>query len=100
MRVTDIALSAKVSGSKVSVTGDVFVKDSSGQAVPNAAVAIRWTLPGGASRTATATTGATGRARFTTSGARGTYTLTITGVTKSGYVFDPAGSVMSRSITR
>jgi len=100
MRVTDIALSGRVSGSKVSVTGDVYVKDGNGQAVSNAAVTIRWTLPGGANRTATATTGSSGRARFTTSGGRGTYTLTITGVSKSSYVFDAAGSVMTKSITK
>jgi len=100
MRVTDIALSGRVSGSKVSVTGDVYVKDGNGQAVSNAAVTIRWTVPGGANRTATATTGSSGRARFTTSGGRGTYTLTITGVSKSSYVFDAAGSVMTKSITK
>jgi hypothetical protein len=34
------------------------------------------------------------------SGPRGTYTLTVTGVTKAGYVFDAAGSVLSKSITK
>ena len=57
-------------------------------------------LPDGTSRTATATTGSTGRAAFKVSGGRGTYTLTVTGVSKTGYVFDAAASVLSRSITR
>ena len=100
MRVTDIALSGKASGNRATITGDVTVKDSRGQAIPNANVAIRWTLPGGATQTATALTGSNGRARFTVSGARGTYTLTVTGVTKTGYVFDAAGSVLSKSITK
>ena len=76
------------------------VKDSRGQAVSNASVTIRWTLPNGTTRTATGSTGSTGRARFTVSGPRGTYTLTVTGVTKAGYVFDAAGSVLSKSITK
>ncbi len=100
MRVTDITLSGRVSGNRATITGDVTVKDSRGQAIPNANVAVRWTLPGGATQTATALTGSNGRARFTVSGARGTYTLTVTGVTKTGYVFDVAGSVLSKSITK
>ena len=68
MRVTDITLSGKASGNRATITGDVTVKDSRGQAIPNANVAIRWTLPGGATQTATALTGSNGRARFTVSG--------------------------------
>jgi hypothetical protein len=34
------------------------------------------------------------------SGGRGTYTLTVTGVSKTGYVFDAGASVLSKSITR
>jgi hypothetical protein len=100
LRVTDIALSGKASGNRASITGDVIVKDSRNQAVPGANVAIRWTLPGGGTQTATALTGSNGRARFTVSGARGTYTLNVTGVTKTGYVFDAAGSVLTKSITK
>ena len=77
MRVTDIVLSGRVSGNRATITGDVTVKDSRGQAVSNASVAVRWTLPGGATQTATALTGSNGRARFTVSGPRGTYTLTV-----------------------
>lgn len=57
MRVTDITLSGKASGNRATITGDVTVKDNHGQAIPNANVAIRWTLPGGATQTATALTG-------------------------------------------
>ena len=100
LKVSSISLSGRTSGSTASITGDVIVKDSRGQAVSNASVAIRWTLPNGTTRTATGSTGSTGRARFTVSGPRGTYTLTVTGVTKAGYVFDAAGSVLTKSITK
>ena len=100
MRVTDIVLTGKVSGGRATITGDVIVKTSGDQAVPGARVAIRWSLPGGSTQTATALTGKNGRARFTVTGNRGTYTLTVTGVTKTGYVIDPAGSVLSKSITK
>jgi len=100
MRVSGIALSARRSGSRVDVTGDVTVRTPTGSAVPSAVVAVRWSLPGGGSQTASATTDSSGRARFRVSGPRGTYTLTVTGVARTGYVFDAAGSVLSRSITR
>jgi hypothetical protein len=100
MKVTSITLSGTVSGSKASITGSVYVKDAAGRAVSKATVAVRWTLPGGSTRTATAVTDNQGRARFTYSGARGTYTLTVTNVTRSGYTFDAAGSVLSKSITK
>ena len=99
LRVSSISLSSKVSGNTATITGDVTVRDGNGVAVPNASVAIRWTLPNGSTRTATATTGSTGRARFSVAGPRGTYTLTVTDVTKAGYVFEAAGSVLSKSIT-
>ena len=100
LKVSSIALSGKASGGTANITGDVTVKDNRGQAVANASVTVRWTLPNGSTRDATAATGSTGRARFTVSGTRGTYTLTVTGVTKAGYVFDAAGSVLSKSITK
>jgi hypothetical protein len=82
------------------VTGDVTVRTTTGTAVPGANVAVRWTLPDGGSQSTAATTDGAGRARFQVSGPRGTYTLTVTGVAKTGYTFDAAGSVLSRSITR
>ena len=100
LRVTGITLGAKAAGSKVTVSGDVAVADSGGVAVANATVAVRWTLPGGTTRTATAVTSSAGRAAFKVSGGRGTYVLTVTGVSKTGYVFDAGASVLTRSITR
>ena len=100
LQVANIVLSAKAAGSKVTVTGDVTVRDGSGAAVANASVAVRWTLPNGSTKVATAATGSTGHAIAKVSGGRGTYTLTVTDVGKTGYVFDAGASVLSKSITR
>jgi hypothetical protein len=99
MRVTALDLSASLRWGRVTVTGAVTVRTPAGAAVPDAAVAVRWTRPDGSTRTATSRTDAAGRALVSTSGTRGTYTLTVTGVTKSGYALDAAGSALSRSIT-
>jgi hypothetical protein len=99
MRVSAISLGGRTSGGVTTINGTVVVKSGSAS-VPAAAVAVRWALPGGTTRTATATTDATGRARFSVSGVRGTYTLTVTDVAKPAYVFDPAASVLTRSITK
>ena len=50
--------------------------------------------------TQTATSGSTGVARFSTSGSRGTYTLTVNSISKTGYTFDSANSVLSSSIAK
>ena len=100
MKVTSITLSGTVRGGTANITGNVVVKDNASKAVSSATVYIRWTLPDGSTRTASAKTNTAGTAKFTTSGARGTYTLTVTDVTRSGYTFDAAGSVLSRSITK
>jgi len=100
MRVSDITLSGTVKGNKATITGLATVKDGSGQNVANATVAARWTLPNGNVTTVTAKTNSAGRARFVVTSTRGTYTLTVTNVTRSGYTFDAAGSVLSKSITK
>lgn len=100
LKVTSISLSGNVSRGKAYITGYVYVKDAGGKTIQNATVTIRWSLPGGGIQTLTATTNSLGRASFNVSGARGTYTLTVTNVTKSGYTFDSAGSVLTKSITK
>jgi hypothetical protein len=100
MKVTSISLSGTVSRGRASITGYVYVKDVGGKAVPNATVTIRWTLPGGGTQSMSTVTNSLGRAVFNVSGARGTYTLTVTNVVKSGYMFDSAGSILTKSITK
>lgn len=99
-RVTNIALSAKLRRGVVNVTGTVTVRTDAGSPVSGATVAVTWTYPNGSTSSVTSVTDSQGLARLATSGGRGTYTLTVTGVTKTGTLFDSAGSVLSRSITR
>ena len=100
MKVTSISLNGWILGKSATVFGNVYVRDSLGQSVASASVTARWILPNGSTKTATAMTDSSGRARFAVSGSRGTYTLTVTGVAKTGYTFDTSGSVIFRSITK
>jgi PKD repeat protein len=99
LRSTDITLTAKGFVS-VTVTGKVTVKNENGSPVAGATVYITWTRPDGSKINQSAQTGASGVATFTTSAGRGAYTLTVTDITKTGTNFDPANSVLSKSITR
>jgi PKD repeat protein len=100
LRSSDIALSATLKKRNVTVYGDVTVLDASGAPLPGAAVDITWTLPNGKRTNQTATTNSSGIASFSVKGSPGTYTLAIGDITKPGYVFDPANSVLSASITK
>jgi PKD repeat protein len=95
-----VTLSAKLRGSTLTATGNVLVKNGLGQPVKSAVVTATWSKPGGVTLTQTATTNQAGTARFSTSGQRGTYTLTVGGISKTGYVFDGSQGVLSASITR
>lgn len=101
LRSVSISLSAKLlKNGTVNVSASVTVKDENGVSVPNAAVSVSWRLPDRSTQDQTAGTSNTGVARFTTSGRRGTYTLSINNITKTGYTFDRANSVLSKAITR
>jgi len=99
LRSTAINLTAKVTGSRVTVNGTVAIKNGAGTAVRGASVTVTWTKPDLSAATQTATTDTSGNARFSTTGGRGTFTLIVNNVTKSGYTFDPGGSILSKSIT-
>ena len=100
LRSTAINLSATLHGKKVSVTGNVVVKDGDGAAVSGAVVSATWAMPGGATAAQAATTSSTGIAQFNTSGGRGTYKLTVTNISKTSYTFDAANSILTKSITK
>jgi len=100
VRSTAVNLSASLRGSKVKVTGQVVVKDGTGAALSGASVSATWTLPNGATIGQAAVTDRKGLASFSTTAGRGTYTLTVTDIYKYLYTFDPAGSVLSKSITK
>jgi hypothetical protein len=81
------------------VTGLVAVKDQKGTAMAGATVMTTWKLPNGTTQKQTSvTTG--GNANFTVKGGKGTYTATVTNITKTGYTFDSANSVLTKSITK
>jgi PKD repeat protein len=100
LRSTAINMSATLQGKKVSVTGNVVVKNTTSGAVSGAVVSATWARPGGATVTQTATTSSTGSAKFSTTGGRGRYTLTVTNISKTGYTFDAANSALTKSITK
>jgi hypothetical protein len=96
LRSTQIQLTSTATG----VRGQVTVQNQDSAAVPGATVAITWTLPGGGLQSKTAKSNSLGIAAFTVAGGSGTYTLTVTNITKAGHTFDPANSVLTKSITK
>lgn len=100
LRSTSIDLSAKTQGDLVKVKGVVKVEDENGAVIPSAKVAITWKLPDGSTQKQSAKTDVGGNAKFSTQSGRGTYTLKVNDITKTGYTFDPANSVLSKSITK
>ncbi len=100
LRSSDIQLSARLRKGVVSVSGKVVVIDETGAAVRSAMVEGRWTRPDGSTIVRYAYSNKRGQARFSTSGDRGTYTLTVANITKTGYTFDSANSVLSESVTK
>jgi hypothetical protein len=101
LRSTSINLSGTLmKNNQVSVNGIVAVKDASGAAVPGATVAATWIKPNGTTQSQTASSNTTGGSNFITKGGRGTYTLRVNNITKTGYTFDKASSVLTKSITK
>jgi IPT/TIG domain len=100
LRSTSITLAAKVARSGVTVTGAVTVRNGNGGIVSGAIVDTTWTLPGGTTQSQSAMTNSKGVANFIVRNTRGTYTLTATNISKSGFIFDSANSVLTRSITK
>jgi probable HAF family extracellular repeat protein len=99
LQSTSIALRAKYARRAYTVKGTVRVNDEHGSAVAGAMVVGRWTQPDGGQRDEYAWTDANGLAALSTRGGSGTYTLTVIDMYLSQYLFDPAHSVLSRSIT-
>jgi PKD repeat protein len=100
LRSTAITLSGVKQGKKVSISGQVTVRNSNNVAVSGATVSVTWTKPGGSTVTQSANTNSSGVASFNTTGVSGTYKLTINNIAKTGCTFDAANSILSRSITK
>lgn len=99
VRSAAIVLVPRAVGAFHLIIGLVVVRDDAGAPVPGATVSANWTLPNGVVQSRTAQSNANGLAFFFTLDGLGTYTLDITDITAPGYTFDPAGSVLTRSIT-
>lgn len=100
LQVTKITLSARERNGVVTVNGTATILDQNNATVAGAVVKATWKHPGGQLLNQSATTDSKGLAKFSTTSGRGTYTLTIIDVAKSGYSFNKAGSVLSKSITK
>ncbi len=100
LRCAAIELAARTRRGGVSVSARATIRDQQGVAVPGALVAVSWKRPGASDLSQWGETDAGGVAAFATTGSHGTYTLTVTGVTKTGYTFDRAGSVLTKSVRR
>lgn len=98
--VFDIAMSYSKQGSQYTAQAVVWIKDSSGNNVDGATVSGTWS--GVVSGTAQGVTGADGKVTLTSPKTKstGTFTFTVTGVTKSGFTYNPALNVeTSDSVT-
>lgn len=81
------------------VMSRVKVEDENGAPVPSAEVSVIWTLPDLSTKPRSAVTNQRGYARFQTFGGSGDYIVTVTGVTKNGYSFDPDHSILFGRLT-
>jgi Tol biopolymer transport system component len=84
----------------IEIHGKVRVKNELRAFVADAVVSIQWSLPDGSQQVAQKTTDLNGLADFQLKGPHGTYTLTVTDITKQGFTFDPAKSVLSKTVTK
>ena len=98
LRSTNITLATAKVRTAIKATGKVTVKDANGVAVAGVTAAATWTLPSGHITSQTVTTNSKGLATFKVTDISGSYTLTVTNLTKTGYSFDPANSVLTKTI--
>jgi hypothetical protein len=97
MRVTDITLTASKTN-PANMTARVTVKTDLGSPVEWATVSAKFVNRRGETSLFTAPTSTTGLASFTMIVRNGTYTFTVTDVSKPGYTFDSAGTVLTKTI--
>jgi tol-pal system beta propeller repeat protein TolB len=100
LRSKAIAFSSKRDNSGIELHGRVRVKNELRVLVPDAMVSIQWTRPGGGTQIAQKITDLNGLADFQLKGPHGTYTLTVTNIAKRGSTFDPAKSLLSKTVTK
>jgi hypothetical protein len=101
MRVTNIAMSLSANSRTARAVANVSIFDNAGLPVTGATVTGTWS--GVVSGTGSAITASTGVASLTSPStkSRGTFTFTVTGVSLSGYSYQPSSNVETAdSITR
>jgi hypothetical protein len=99
VRSASLALGGSARGTTALPRATATIADAAGRAVSGAWVTGLWTLPNGTTRAAGAYSDSRGTVRFSTTGPRGIWTFTVTGIARSGYVFDAATSVLSATRT-
>lgn len=102
MRVYRITMRLRAAKNRIAYAagGAIKIVDDSGLPVVGASVTVDWS--GAVAGTGTASTDANGIVRFAspTISSTGCFTLTVTGVTFSGHVYNPETSVQSNQICR
>ena len=98
LRSTRLTLTTTAVRNGIKATSKVTVQDAKGAAVPGVTVAVTWNLPSGQTTSQTATTNTKGLATLKVKDVSGSYTITVTNLTKTGYTFDPANSVLSKTV--
>ena len=98
LRSTKLTLTTAAGRNGIKATSKVTVQDANGVAVPGVTVAVTWNLPSGQTKLQTATTNTKGVATLKVTDISGSYTITITNLTKTGYNFDPANSVLTKTV--
>ncbi len=100
MNVSNITVSSTKTSTGAKITTRVYIKSGSAN-LSSARVTIRYTDPKGAKVSASATTNSSGYATFSRNvSIKGTYSIQVTGVTRTGYTYTPSSNVVtSKSIT-
>lgn len=98
LRSTKLTLTTAAARNGVKATGKVTVQDANGVAVPGVTVAVTWNLPSGQTTSQTRMTNTKGLASFKVTDTSGSYTITVMNLTRTGYTFDPANSVLTKTV--
>jgi inhibitor of cysteine peptidase len=94
MHVSAIDMSYVKSGKSYVIYTEVSVVDATGLPVPSATVALKTTLPSGATTSSSRATGTDGTVTFSVkSKLTGTYISEVTGITHATYLYDAAANL-------
>jgi hypothetical protein len=100
LRSKAVTLKARTRRGELRFSGEVTVTDENRAPISGATVTATWTSSNGLLETQTASTGGKGVATFDVTGPGGVYTLTVDGIAKDPYTFDPEHSDLSGSLAQ